>query len=320
MVLKGRAALVAGTAVLALGLAGVALWPRPAAKADPNRLPGDEHYASAPAEAEKAYREFAAKVQSDPKATKMDHDRAAVAGLKMGYLAAHRKDWKGARERFLAVDGGYKGAGAQSAAFGNAKDQGAYQAAVCLAAMGDKKGAEREFREFIKARKESPLVYAAYKRIVRLKGGKEDPNAVVDLDAAVAAQDAKIRFETSVCGPKSEARFLSLLGKGEFDYRDLAKESGRTDDGTSILGLRKSLKKHGVATFAYRLGIQDVRTAKAPFVALHDDHFVVFEAWDGDAVRVYDPLTGETAVKPLEGLGKSLDVIVTERIEGIKKA
>lgn len=288
---------MAGAAVL--GGTAFLMWPKPPLVKNPGLISGDEHYAAAPAKAEEAYRGVIEQAVKEAPKDKKAQDKAALARLRLGYLAARRKDWKAARAMFLEADRKYAGEGKQGAGFGNAKDQGAYQAAVCLAAAGQESEAKREFLRFIEERPESPLVHAAFKRLRRMNGGEYDPNAIPLMETAVAKQQAKIRFENSVCGPRAAAYALRLLRKGEFDYKALAKRCGTTDRGTTVQGLCKGLEQSGAKAYAYRVNADDLTKTPLPAILLVEGHYVVLEGFEGGAMKVYDTLLEGPSTLPL---------------------
>jgi hypothetical protein len=241
-------------------------------------------------------------------------DQVGRARLKLGYAAAHRKDFTGARAEFLTASREYRGTNAMSADFGGLPDQAAYQAAVCLAADGKKEEAEREFRRFLKDRALSPLVGAAYRRIERLKGGP-DEDAQALLQSALDKQQARVRFETSVCGPKAIAHMLPMVGKPAADYKEIAKLCGTTDRGTTLEGMRAGLKKLGVETYGLQVNRDDFLRLPIPFLVLEDDHYVlVTEAKPREAI-VFDPRFGSDRRMPLPASDSAFTAtVLTTRI------
>jgi ABC-type bacteriocin/lantibiotic exporter with double-glycine peptidase domain len=127
-----------------------------------------------------------------------------------------------------------------------------------------------------------------------MDNGKPDKEAERLVQADVAAQEKRIRFEESVCGPKALAYLLPRLGKPALDYRELAKLCGTTDAGTSIDGMRKALKALGVPTFAFRLNRVDLARAPLPAIYLHFEHFVVIERIGRDFAEGYDAVAGHS--------------------------
>lgn len=293
---KSRLSYIGG-AFLALGAAGwLALHtghdPSPlakkAAKTDPLPTKAPE------------LRAFVSK--NEKKADPQTQDQVGAARIRLAYEAARQKDWHTARATFLTAEREYHGSGAMRADFGGIPDQAAYQAAVCLVADGKKDEAKQEFVRFLKERPLSPLVYACRKRLVMLNGGKNDNRYDQLLQADVAKQEAHIRFETSVCGPKTIAYLLPKLGHSAEDYKALARLCGTTDAGTTVEGLRRALTKLGVASYAYRLNRQDLARAPLPAILVVDDHYVALLKVDPDSATVYDSRDAGEHRMPLPAL------------------
>jgi hypothetical protein len=205
-------------------------------------------------------------------------------------LSANKKDWKAARAGFQIAAREYKGSGAMSSDFGGVPDQAAYQAAVCLVPQGKTKEAEAEFVKFLRDWPESPLTSAAYKRLLLLNGGKPKPEWEALLQRDISAEDAKVKFETSVCGPKALAYVLPLVKPGvqHPDYKALAKICGTKESGTSILSMRSALGSLGVRSYAYRLNRADLSKTKLPAILLDRDHYVVLLEVGDRQAKVYD--------------------------------
>ena len=169
----------------------------------------------------------------------------------------------------------------------------------CLAGEGKKDEARRGFEAYLRDRPLSPLAKAAYRRLLRLNGGESTPAWDRLLQADLAAQEKRVRFETSVCGPKCLARILGnpspggppVAGNGgkAHDYRELARLCGTTDSGTTLEGMRKGLRALGHESWAARLDREDLASAKLPAVLLQGDHYVVLERIAGDDATVWDP-------------------------------
>ena len=301
-------------ALLAFGVWYLAK-PRPVAKspfvaAKPLPIP-----ATSDAPALKAFVERHAKTK-DPQT----RDRVGAARMRLAYSVARTDGYAKARTSFLEVAKTHRGTGAQSAAFGGIADGAAYQAVCCLVGEGKNAEAEKGFETFLKERPLSPLVHAAYRRLARLNDGESKPEWDKLLQSAVTAQEKRIRFETSVCGPKCLERILqnpSLWGggstektsankgnsksfgarlqvegvgsKASCDYRSLAKLCGTTDDGTTVEGMRRGLKALGRESWAARLNRDDLAKATLPAIVLEGDHYVVLERIEGDGATVWDP-------------------------------
>ncbi|MHB9038176.1 MAG: hypothetical protein ACYC64_16085 [Armatimonadota bacterium] len=92
--------------------------------------------------------------------------------------SANGRDMGLARDRFTVLQkeaAKLPDKGKQSAPPGvptaTSEEEGAYQHAVCTAALGDKKAAESEYIKFMHDYPESPLIHGAVKRIELLHDG-----------------------------------------------------------------------------------------------------------------------------------------------------
>lgn len=229
-------------------------------------------------------------------------DQVGATRLQMGYAAAHQGAWDRAREHFQAAETGYKGTDFKTPDFGGVEDQAAYQAAVCLAADGKKEEALKEFEAFLTNHRESPLITAAHRRLVKLdekNRGRYDEMLQKILDE----QAAKARFERATCGPKALAYLIQKLGKGTVAYEVLAKDCRTTDDGTSLAGMQAGLKKYGIASYGYEVNRRDFANLPLPALWLSGEHYMVIERIDEGAATIYDPLTAKTRIQPLPKLG-----------------
>ena len=289
---------ITGTALVAFGVSRLSTS-RPSAKArvvaKPIPIP-----ATSDAPALKAFVAKHAKAK-DPET----RDRVGAAQMRLAYATVRTEGYAKARTSFLEVAKTHRGTGAQSAAFGGVSDGAAYQAVCCLVGEGKSAEARKGFEGFLKERPLSPLVHAAYRRLARLNGGESRPEWDKLLQSAVSAQEKRIRFETSVCGPKCLERVISLpLGRGRGgvialsetrgrgerpDYKALAKLCGTTDDGTTVEGMRRGLKALGRESWAVRLNRDDLAKAPLPAIVLEGDHYVVLERVEGDEATVWDP-------------------------------
>ncbi len=239
------------------------------------------------AAAEAAYRRIIADLKSSPNPEVQDE--VGSVRIRLGYTAAKRKDFDEAREVFLEAEKKYKGTGAMSADFGGIPDQGAYQAAVCLIAEGKQAEAHQAFLRFISDHPLSPLVHAAYKRLVRMNGGEEDKQGQDLLQGAIAKQEKYVRFETSVCGPKTLSYLLKALGRPDPGYEELAKRCDTNDNGTSLEGMLKGLKSCGLGGYAAKVNRKDLASLPLPAVWLIQDHYVVLLAVEPTRALVFDP-------------------------------
>jgi hypothetical protein len=211
------------------------------------------------------------------------------ARITAAYDSAKKKDFPGARAEFIEASYKHQGTDAMDPSFGTLSDQAAYQAIVCLDAEGKKTEAQAEYRKFIKEHKLSPLIHACARRLERLNNNVLSPNDQALLESGIAAQEEKIRFETSVCGPKCLAKILPSLGAPARDYKELASLCGRTDKGTTMEGLKKGCETLGLHPVGLELNNRDFSSLKKPFIWIQSDHYLaVLEIKNGKA-HFYDP-------------------------------
>jgi len=318
--------------------------PTPAETAAAERIKVDSGFNGPTAKA--AYESFIDKYKSSP--NKQIQDQVGAARIRLAYVTARqsptpthalrsgnnpspqsqstvtdRDRIEAARQIFLQAANGYKGTGTMASDFGGVKDQALYQAAACLNAEGKKAEYRAALVDFIKKEPLSPLVDAAHKRLVKLDGKDS-----LDIDAMLQAdhdqQEKKIRFETSVCGPKCIVKLLEILAKARgkdgskdatssatthslrsannpssqrqttlvdgADYRAIAKLCGTTDKGTTMKGLRKGLKAFGLDYYGYQVRRVDLPTVQTPAILYSQDHYLVVEQVKGLVLTVYDPM------------------------------
>ncbi len=240
-------------------------------------------------------------------------DQVARARIALAYDQALHKNLPAARQTLLVAEKQYRGTGDSSADWGSLSDQAAYQAAVVLVAEHKPAEARAEFIRFLKDRPLSPLAKVVYRRLERLNGGKPDLEAQRLTQADISKQEARIRFEESVCGPRALEYLLPKLGKPAMDYRQIAKLCGTSDQGTSIDGMRTALKHLGVESYAFRLNRRDLAHAPLPAIYLRFEHYFVLERVNADSADVYDPVRREHAnveLPPLDDPNLTADVIL----------
>ncbi len=299
---------VAGTAgvLVAIGIlksqhtpAKMAKPSLPVADNVPRPKEADRLYVTNPKVAAKKYKEFVEKhaATKDP----VVQDQVGTARLKIGYIAAHEKNWVLARESFLEADEQTKGT-KRTSDFGTVNEQGAYQAIVTLEASGKVDEAKKQYRLFIEQRPMSGLCMACYRRLVRLNGGKPTEELTRLIESATKQQDANTRFESAVCGPKTLAYLCQIgaikVGTVPCDYKSIAKFCGTTDSGTTVEGMIKGIKALGGEASAYRVNRQDLEKVQLPAIILIGDHFVTLLEVKPDSMKVYDTVVnGERAIK-----------------------
>jgi hypothetical protein len=179
-------------------------------------------------------------------------------------------------------------------------DEGAFQRIVCLGAMGDKAGAETEYKQFLKARPLSLLVHAAVKRVRRFHEGNAPQEVETLWRKAMAEQkrrDKEIARSQSLCAPRCLAELLRRKGQS-LTVETLAKELKTDENGTSVAALVSALKRRGFAAQGVKMTAQGLAQQARPFVALiAPGHFVIVEQAQGETVRFWNPKSGTGTVQ-----------------------
>ncbi len=215
-------------------------------------------------------------------------DKVTFARMKTAFKLAGQGDYKTAELKFREAAKAHKGSKATSSDFGSRTDQAQYQAIVCVLAEGKRDEAIKQFRAFMKERQLSPLVFACHKRLGRL--GVVTPADDEALTMAAARQEAHIKLETSMCGPKIIEHILPLMHRPAKEYHELAKLCGTTDNGTTIDGMRKGLKAAGLESDGLKVNRDDFRKLRTPFIMLAADHFLAVTSRGINHATVYDTL------------------------------
>lgn len=232
---------------------------------------------------------------------------AVRAHYVLAFSAARMKDMEEARERFAVLKeeaAKLPDKGKQDSEPGvmspTLEEEGAYQHAVCTAALGDKQAAIKEYTEFIRNYPESPLLSGAILRIQRLNNGKipEDIDQVWQEAKKIAQEREKERqARNSMCGPECLAELLRRSGK-KADVEALAKEMGTSEHGTSLKGLADAAKKHGYTAEGVQLTQKGLSKQPMPMIALvHPGHYVLVENVSRWRVTIWDP-NGKGQDKP----------------------
>lgn len=234
-----------------------------------------------------------------------DQERTEVAKARyiLAFSAARQKNMRLARDRFDILkreaaklpDKGMQ-TSSLSAPSPTLEQEGAYQHAVCTAALGDKKAAEAEYMQFIRDYPESPLLNGAAKRIEMLHGGHLPAAAEAIWTEASriaqtreAAKDKELRRGMSSCGPECLAEILRRQGV-KSDMRTLAEEMKTTDRGTSLLALAKAAKKHGLSAKGVALTWRGLTKQPLPLIALvYPGHYVIVDDITPAKVTVWYP-------------------------------
>ena len=239
-------------------------------------------------------------IDSSSKSTNPAVKKDAVrARYVLAFSAARRKDMKEAQARFAVLrDEASKlpDKGKQDASPGQMEptltEEGAYQHAVCTAALGDKKAAEEEYLKFMRDYPESPLINGCVMRIERLHGGHPPKYAEDAWQQAqkVAMERQKTRQkEQSMCGPECLAELLRRKGE-KADVKTLAKEMKTSETGTSLQSLAETAKKHGYTPKGLQLTPKGLNKQKLPLIAIiMPGHFVIVEKANLLGVTIWDP-------------------------------
>lgn len=219
--------------------------------------------------------------------------------MKLAYAVANTKnDYRAARQEFIQTAALHKGTEAMHPEFGTLTDQAKYQAMVCLEASGDKEGAKKEYRKFMEENPTSPLIHACFRRLERLSGGTALAEDEQRLQNGVSEQERRIRFETSVCGPKCLERLLNDTKEAK-DYKALAKLCKTTDDGTTMEGLKDGAEACGLKPVGLELNAKDFALLTKPAIWLQVDHYVAVLKVEDGKMLTYDPRFKLEEWKPL---------------------
>lgn len=267
-------------------------------------------------EALKAARATLASVKRSSPSSLERHARLRARKIE-GFALARQGDLKGAKASFatLAVEGAKlaEGTNRPAAPAGQPErpalvEDALYQKAICTAALGDKTGAEAQFRELMRAYPESPLMLAAMKRVARMHEGNIPKETEALWKRAMAIRGEKNRAERralAMCGPLCLKELLKRAGQGEVPTETLAREMKTDETGTSLLALRDAARRHG---FPGAQGVQltqaGLKRQKLPVAALvAPGHFVLVESVsekDG-VVTLWDPQGGAKPARAVSG-------------------
>lgn len=222
-------------------------------------------------------------------------DAVAKAKMSLGYEAAKEKDFKKARTLMLAAATEFKGEPIQDYTWGSVPDQAKVQAAICLIADGKPEEGRRELLKFIEENPMSPLIYHAYKRVMRLNKQVPNPEEEKIFQAAKDKQDEDIKRRTADCGPKVIAR---LIDDGT-DIEVLRKECQTDIHGTTAANLSAALEKRGFKAQGMEVNAPDFRALKTPFVWLNTGHYVLVESIKGNQFTFFDPFRDRVVLQDL---------------------
>jgi hypothetical protein len=225
----------------------------------------------------------------------------------VAFCAARMKDMKLARDRFATLKeeaSRLPDKGKQDSRPGMVlptfEEDGAYQHAVCTAALGDKVAAQSEYMRFIGDYPESPLLNGVMMRLRLLNDGKMPKEAEKAWrkaqDIAQARQKERQR-DMSLCGPECLAELLKRKGE-KADVESLSKEMKTSDRGTSLQMLSGVAKKHGFTPKGLKLTQKGLEKQKLPLIALmQPGHYVIVDVVTPKEITIWDP-NGEGPHKP----------------------
>ncbi len=226
------------------------------------------------------------RTSSDP----VTQDRVAAARIRKGYALAKQDNFPAARTALLEAEREYRGTGKMVPDEGGAKDEAAYQAAVCLLAMNKPVEGKRALIQFIDTYPDSPKTGGAYKRLMRLSQGKERDAITAKLDAITKARTDRYFLEIAKCGPRAIA-YLAQLKQLKVPTEDQLVQACKTDKaGSSMAGMISGLKLCGLRGNGYELNRKDFAKIPTPAIWLQGDHYYVVLKVLGNKVEVYDPL------------------------------
>lgn len=236
-----------------------------------------------------------------------ERDEALLAMKLRAYAAAWKHDYPLAQRRFSElrdVAETFPEHGKQPSVPGetapSVMEEAAFQYVVCTSAMGDKQGAEEQYKAFVMRYPQSILIHAAVKRIARLHGGDIPKDAEALWKQAMALQkreeQAKERAN-SMCAPECLAELLRRQSKPG-DVASLARLMKTDHEGTSLENLAEAATKEGFHPRGVELTQKGLLTQKLPLIALlGPGHFVLVDRVTPTDVTIWDPDAG--------GVGKS---------------
>jgi len=230
----------------------------------------------------------------------LPHLRQAVqARSVLAYTAARTHNLPLARQRFAELESAASvlpDQGKQQAQLGETAptltEEGAYEHAVCTAALGDQKGAEAEYLLLMKQYPDSPLVQAAIKRIAWMHHGDIPKDAQAVWKQAMNTQQAQQKErqkEASLCGPECLAEVLRRRGQ-KTNVHILAARMKTSENGTTLQGLADAARAYGFHTRGLALTQQGLIKQRLPAIALiSPGHYVVVDAVSPKSVTAWDP-------------------------------
>ena len=227
--------------------------------------------------------------------------QAVRARYVLAFSAARRKDMKLARDRFKVLEqeaAKLPDKGKQEAPPGQPsptlEEVGAYQHAVCTAALGDKKAAEAEYMQFMKDYPESTLLNGVTMRLARLHGGNTPPEAEAAWQQARRTADQRARErqkQQSMCGPECLSELLRRQGN-QADVKSLSKELYTSERGTTLQAMSVIAKRHGFRPKGLQLTYKGLSKQPLPLITIiAPGHYVIVDHVSIFGVSVWDPYT-----------------------------
>jgi len=173
------------------------------------------------------------------------------------------------------------------------REQGAYQAAICLKMLGKKREALQAFDQLL-ARFPSPMIRQGCRGyLLRLRDGRLTIQEARWLKGAEQKQQAWQRgqeWEQAACGPKALAYLLQQWGV-KVSWKTLAHEAQMTRFGTSMGALARCARRRGFSAVGLQVVPEELGKQPLPALALlRYGHYVVVEQVERGGVHCWDPM------------------------------
>lgn len=228
-------------------------------------------------------------IASQPASTDEQRFQIGYARYQIGRLYAEQKQFRQAQQAFntLANQKLTVPASPMEPGFGTWSEQGAYQAAICAYQSDPKAGLQQMIR-FIRRHPSSPLVYGAYKRILRWTKEQPPPEAEQAWKKVQAVQQEK-KKSIAACGPQALSYILKQYGH-KVDWSKLMKECGTTEQGTDLWSLAEAARWRGISCTGLEVSKAGLLQQSPPFILWSKEgHYQVVEGSPSGEWRVYDP-------------------------------
>jgi len=214
------------------------------------------------------------------------------AHYQIGKLYAEQKQYRLARQAFqhLAEQRISEPALPIDPSFGTWSEQGAYQAAICAYQLDPEQGIQQMVR-FMEEHPDSPLVYGAYKRILRWTNEKPPAAAQRAWEKVQIAQRERLK-RSAACGPKALAYLLTHEFAQPTDWQQLMQECETGIEGTSLWALAEAARKRGLSAVGLAVSRKGLLEQSPPFIVWNPmGHYVAVVVREG-VWQVYDPEKG----------------------------